>query len=370
LAITIRVITDMSKFQKIEKEFDDFAWKWSENPFLFSVFIKGVAGLSRLRGWIPLILVIYDSDKIVGMAPLAMRKKFGICFAQFLFNEYSLPDIVVNDEYREVCVSQVLCTLTNIIRCKFVDLTFSKESATLKSLKKASQALNVYYGAETVAGHRIVPVTCSWDEFVKMRGKKFRAEARRVDRKVGGLGDWRVACVEQIEQDPEVCEKILRINELSWKKEWLSSRGIVDDELAMILNIMRGTAKKEPIFKWQVYFLELNGIAIAYVLVFRHKGTAIIKKTAYDAAYKSFCPGIFIINCAIRHLFNDAKVKVIDFCADHSYMKTWAPLCLPRITAKIRKGLFLVLIERALVNTTTRRMARLVFSGVSKLIER
>ena len=75
---------------------------------------------------------------------------------------------------------------------------------------------------------------------MKLRGKKFRAEAKRVERKISEFDNWRITRVEKIEQDPDVLEKILRIDSLSWKKEWTDSRKIVDLELPMILNTIRG----------------------------------------------------------------------------------------------------------------------------------
>jgi CelD/BcsL family acetyltransferase involved in cellulose biosynthesis len=350
----------MSQFEKIEKEFDDFVWKWSENPCISSVFIKEGAALSCLRGWSPLIMVVYISNRIVGVAPLATKKKFGIRFARFLFGPNWLMDFVIEDKYREVCVSHILHALTRTLKCKFIDLTFSEESATLKPLEKKCGVLHNYCRTETAVfgGHQIVPVTCTWDEYARMRGKKFRAEARRVERKIRQLGNWRVTCVEQIEQDPEVCDKILRILKLSWKDKFLSSLGIAyDPELTVSLNSLLETEKKKAIFKWRVYFLEHNGTPIAFVLILRDKGTAIINQTAYDAAYKKFSPGIYIINYAIRELFKEGKVKVIDFRADHSYQKTWATVCLSRIDTMIRTGSLLILMERLLVSKTIRHRA-------------
>jgi CelD/BcsL family acetyltransferase involved in cellulose biosynthesis len=355
----------MTQFEKIEKEVDDFVWKWSDNPFFSSAFIKGGAKLSSSRGWDPLIVVIYDSNGIVGFTPLATRNRFGIRLAQFLYGPNFLMDIVVDDEHDEVCISQVLRILTKVLKCKFVDLTFSAESKTLKIIEKFSRAEHVYFATDAAAfgGHRVVPVTSKWEEFVKMRGKKFRAEAKRVERKVGELVDWAVTCIEQMEQDPEVCEKILRIDEHSWKKEWLSSKNFkYDPELAVTLDTLPETAKKRSIFRWQVYFLTLEGAPIAYVLVFRMKTTAFIKRTSYVAAYKHFSPGMFILNYSIRKLFDEGKVKAIDFCADHPYQETWATLCLSRTDTRIRNSLLLLMIERILVSTTMRKKARVLKS--------
>jgi hypothetical protein len=351
VTISIKIITDMSEFQKIENEFDCFVSNWSENPFFSSIFVKLGAQLSSFRGWDPLLLIIYDSNKIVGIAPLARRKKFGVCFVQFLYGPNFLMDFVVDEKFREVCVSKILHTLTTFLKCKFVDLTFSEESATLAQLEKACKASHIDFYTEKswFGGHRIIPVTSKWDEFVKTKGKKFRANIRNVERKIEGLGNWRVTCVERFEDDPEVCEKIIRIYTFSWKRNWMTCRGIAyDPELAIALNALRKTQKNKSNFAWKVYFLELNGVAIAYVLIFRDKGTAFLKRGSYDDTYKQFSPGFFLYNYAIRDLFNEAKVHTIDWCADHHYQKFWAHTCLSRTDIKIRPGLLLATLERLL----------------------
>jgi hypothetical protein len=365
MGISIKIISGIVQFEKIEEEFDNFVSKRSENPCISSIFVKEGAGLSLFRGWMPLIMVLYDSNRIVGVAPLAIRRKFGMSFARFLFGPNWLMDFVIEDGYQEVCIKHILHALTDILRCRFVDLTFSEESASLKPLEEACQAFHYYFRKENAwfGGHRIVPVTCTWDEYVRIRKKKFRAEARRVERKISELGNWNVTCVKQIEQDPEVCEKILKIDKLSWKEEFLSSQGIAyDPELAVSLNSILETRNKETIFKWRVYFLELHGTAIAYVLILQEGGTAIINRTSYLADYKKFSPGMFLINYAIRELFNEGKVKITDFRADHSYQETWAPVCLSRIDTMIRAGTLLTLMERFLVTKTIRRRVDLLKS--------
>jgi hypothetical protein len=288
-------------------------------------------------------LIIYDSNNIVGIAPLAMRRRFGICFAQFLYGPNFLMDFVVSEKHRDFCVSAILYILTSFLKCKFVELTFSEESATLAYLQKSCEASHIYFRTKKswFGGHRIIPVTSTWNDFVKTKNKKFRDNTRRAERKIRTLGNWRVTRVDRFEKDPEVCEKILKIWEHSWKKEWLTRRGFAyDPELAVALNALRATEKNKSPFSWRVYFLELNGIPIAFDLFFTANGTAFLKRGSYDNTYRKFFPGFFLDNYVIQDLFNEAKVRVIDWCADHHYQKFWAPICLSRNDIEIRSGLF------------------------------
>jgi hypothetical protein len=358
LKISAKLITEMPEFEKIEKEFDDFVNKHSENPCISSIFLKEGAGLSRFRGWMPLIIVIYSSEKIIGIAPLAIRRKLGLSFAQFLFGPNWLMDFVIDDKYRELCVLQILQILTKTLKCEFIDLTFSEESHTVKPLELACRELGCYFRKEPAlfGGHRVVSVVGTWDEFTKARGKKFRAETKRVERKLKELDNWRVTCVEQIKQDPQVCDKILKIDKLSWKEGFLSSQKVAyDPELAVSLNSIAETGKKSAFFKWRVYFLEVKEDAIAYVLVLQSKGTAIINRTSYNSAYKKFSPGMFLLNYTIRELFGDKSIRIIDFRADHPYQKTWATTSISRVDTMNRSGSLLLLIEKLIVKKVIRK---------------
>ncbi|MBN2604108.1 MAG: GNAT family N-acetyltransferase [Candidatus Thermoplasmatota archaeon] len=358
--LSINAITDMSEFQRIEKQFDSFVAEWSENPFVSSVFIKNGAQLSNFRGWKPLLLIVYDSDKIVGMAPLAFRKRLGILFVQFLYGPNFLMDFVVHKKYREVCVKKILHTLISFYKCRFVDLTFSEESSTLKLLKKVCTEFHIYFKTmdSSFGGHRVISLTGTWDDFVNASDGKVRRKLNRIERKFRMLGDCRITCVERLDDDPMVCEKIIKLDGLSWKKNWMDSRGIAyDPELSITLNAVRETDNAASIFTWKTYFLELNGKVIAYLLIFRERGSVIFKRASYDNAYKKFSPGIFLFNDVIREIFDEENVKVIDWCADHRYQKLWASILLSNTVISIRNGFLLNSLERLLEFPIVKRVA-------------
>lgn len=54
--------------------------------------MKGKFDDSLVKDVVPLILILRADDKIVGVAPLSIGKKFGIRFVRVLFSFESSPD--------------------------------------------------------------------------------------------------------------------------------------------------------------------------------------------------------------------------------------------------------------------------------------
>lgn len=364
MRIVIKIITDTSQLCGIEKELDDFIGKWSNSPFLSSSFIKEGAKLCRSDGWIPLILIIYHSNRIIGMAPLALQNKFGINMARFLFGGHFLPDIVANDDYREICIFTVLKTLLNYLKCKFVNLTLSTDSENLTLVKKYSRELSVFFSKKTTGSRRIIHVNGTWDSFLEGKSRSFARSIRKSLRKLDKSGIWNINCVKNVSQDPKVFEKIAEIAKRSWKKKWMADRGIkADPELSAILNVLRDAVNENPVFQWQVYFLKLNNHLLAYRLIFIKEGKIFCKRTSYDERYSGFAPGKVLQYFVFKRLFNESNIKLIDFCNDHPYMEDWSPNVIPQITVYIQKNFFIAIIAKILTSKLFRKLSKTRLSG-------
>ena len=111
-----------------------------------------------------------------------------------------------------------------------------------------------------------------------------------------------------------------------------------------------------PDFKRSVWFLELNGQAIAYSLVIQYKGTAYMAKTSYNNQYRHFYPGIYINNVAIRDLFNSGRISMIDFMTNLPFMKTWTHRRLLRVRFLLWKGFLPNLLELTIQQPQIRRV--------------
>jgi hypothetical protein len=349
LIFSIKVITDMSIFQNIENEFNEFIQKNSNNPFLLSVFIKNGAKLCCKRGKrSPLLLIVYHRDKIVGFVPLQIWSRFGLRRAKFLFEPDFLPDFVTSGDSETIALL-IFDVLINVLKCKYITLAMSADSVILLPIEKASNNLHLNYTDQNnLMGHRLIYVNSSWIDFIKSKKHKFRAELKRVEKKIKLLGNCLVKCVGSFEDDPEVFNKIRTINVLSWKEADLETKHITEDPyMVMILSaIQENLNSTQASFRWITYFLELEGKAIAYVLVLQLNDRAYIKRTSFIESYRTFSPGIYLLNYVLKELFEHCDVKIIDFCSDHSYIQTWADTCIPRTLVVVSKGVMPLYVEK------------------------
>ena len=131
--LSSHAISDSYKILELEETIDAFVNKWSKNPFLLSGFISQFMRSNRVRGWTPFVLVVKADERIVGTAPLMMKKRLWMRFAQFFPNEVFLPDFVVDDQYREACVGYVVEYLFKTLNCRFARFYLPAESPNLES---------------------------------------------------------------------------------------------------------------------------------------------------------------------------------------------------------------------------------------------
>jgi hypothetical protein len=334
LTFSIRVISDYAELVEIGNEWDAFVQQHSTNPIFLKGFVKEFMESNRSTGWTPLLVLMLANNKIAGIAPLSTKTTLGIRFVNFLFRASLSPDFIVTDQYRPIYITRTLDLLFDILRCQFVHLTIPGPSENLTTLRGVCEAKKILFWTRLAYGQCIVPVDRTWDEFTALRGPRFRKHFRLMKKYLDQAGSWRTLRVENI--DAEVIEKILRVERMSWK----NTQSGEDRELLMILHGAQSAHEDDPEFKCSVWFLELNNETSAYTLVTQYKDIAYITKTSYDERFEEFSPGIYVVNTAIRELFEEGHVGKIDFLTDLPFMRRWTDLSVHRVRIIMsRKGL-------------------------------
>lgn len=362
--LSLKAITDVSKFLEIESAWNNFIKGHSDNPFLLSGFVRQFIDFYQAQGWVSALLVFSVNHMIVGIAPLRMRTNSGIRFAKLLLIPSYFPDFVLEEQYRQPCIDLAFDFLFNILNCQFVYLTLTSESATFPSLKRSREDRRMRFFTKREMGHYTISITYSWDDFEKSKGKRFRRDFRTTERRLNSIGSWKVTCFEK--GDEEIVNKILEVERMSWKDKCRGRK--TDDVLMMLLRGSQYTAEKDLDFKYKVWMLELDHKPIAYALVIQYKGVAYFPKMSYDASCKSFSPGIYIMSCALRELFNDQQVRKIDFHSDYQWVERWASFCPPRVGILMHKSRILAaLISLSRSNRATKRIVALILWGASIL---
>jgi len=346
--ISSRIILDFNKLLKIKDTWDKFIKNHSNNPIFLSGFIKQFMDFRRSKKEVPLILLISINNEIIGAAPLVIKRKFGLRFAEFLLGDGLSPDFIMDNRCQETCIAKTLEVLLDILKCHFITLALPAESPNLQVLKKKCKADGIPFYIKKGLGHYILPINCTWSEFKASRGQNFRRNFKRYTRNLNKAGSWKILSIgNENKEESSIFRKVLHIEKMSWKEKWRMRRGLkIDHDLLIIWRGAQHIARTESDFKWRLWFLELGNQPLAYCLVLQYKEMAFFMKTSYDERYKRLYPGIYVNNVAIRDLFNERQVKVIDFATDLSFHRNWTSIFLPRVRMLItKKGLLLRIIK-------------------------
>jgi hypothetical protein len=325
----------------IEEPMDVFTRKNSANPFLLSGFIKKFMELNLLKGWDPLVFVAFESGKIVGLVPFSFRRRFNATHVKFLFGLHYSPDFIVDEAYRGTFLGRVVNLLFEELGCQYIDLVLPLESLNFGFLRRNCEANGVYFRAYPTVecGHCVLPIRGSWSDFEKLRGSDFRRRFRRMERKMKEAGGFGVYCVDSVADS--VFEDILYIERRSWKEKWRKQRrAVVDLELFKIWEGIKEVDGKVPDFKWKVWFLKVDGELASYALALQFKNVGYIVKTSFNEKFRSFYPGIYIANVAVKDFFEGAVVDKIDYQTNLPFMETWRPMVYPRVRAMMGRKSF------------------------------
>ena len=267
-------------------------------------------------------------------------------------------ELILDERYRDTCLKYLLDFLFNTLKCKYVKLILPEDSPDLLPLDQQCRPRRIQLRVTREDCHRIIPITSTWAEFEASRKGKFRKELRRMKRNLDKTGPWTTTRVEGKEQS-DVAGKILEVEEKSWKEEWRSQRGETDRLLVQFLKAAERLAKIEPNFKWSVWFLDLNGKAVSYLLVAEYNGVACLVRTSYNLQYRRFSPGTVIQDAALQGLFIGGQNKYIDFLGDLPWIQVWADKCRPQLTVRLTEGLVpTFILQFVLRNPLVRRILR------------
>ena len=308
-----------------------------DDPFLFSSLIAEHWKLSQRLGWHPFLMVFLSKNKIVGLAPLLMRSRFGFRYV-CSFDQYTCPEFF-HDKYREACINQMISILFRRLNCESAEITFRDENVNQKIIEKVCRKMNFSYKTFPQEGQAIIPVKNSLDSFRQSLNRKDKKEFRRIRRKLDKIGSWEISCSDI---NHTSLAKIWEVERHSWKTELKGKRKAIKDwGLSAILEGVERNKEGKSYFESEVWFLELNGTPLSYVLTMKRNKTEVFAKTSFDARYREISPGIFLMNTLIERVFSGKLANKIDFISNLPFAQVWKPLVAKRINYRILKSIAL-----------------------------
>src|SRR5665647_1050613 len=228
------ICTNASELSKMKNDLELFLSSHSKNPFILYPFIETYMQ-NYCQDSTPIILVASVNKKIVGLAPLQLRKNLIFQKINFLFPYFVSPDFIVADEYREQVLGIFFHIIVKKIKCETIVLELPGESQNLPILEKISKDFKLTlekYFTDTMSQCKI-SLQSSLIEFENAQGGQFKRKFRRISRNLEENGEWKIIISEKFQNDQNIQEsfdKIMAIEKMSWKANWRSETGRTTDK--------------------------------------------------------------------------------------------------------------------------------------------
>jgi hypothetical protein len=365
MGVSLRVITDFNHLLQIEDDWNQELSNSAENPFLFSCLLSEFMQLWEQAGWTPVVFSFWLNSRLVGVVPLKLQKRFFSYYVRTL-NDELYSDIFVYDEFREVCLNQLMDFLFEKLNCRLVAITLQNSSFNIEILKNICREKGLHFLNVPYMGRACVPLENDWNLYYKSFKKGSRKSFRRIENKFNRLGEWSVSCGRLTF---ESIEKILSIERSSWKAKWRARmKKHQDYDLMAFLNAFQQKVGIRSHYDSEVWFLEVNGQAIAYQLVLFYNFVSFFIKTSYDALFWKFSPGKFLMKSVIREMFRRKTVNMVDFISDFPLLRVWNPLIRKRETMYIERNPVLLGAIRFIYQyPQIKRLVKFIFDSLDNL---
>jgi hypothetical protein len=373
MKVYARIITDPRVLSENEDELDAFLKEYSPNPFMLLPFLRN---LMSQNGWAnqtpatrgvnqtPAIIVVRAEGRIIGLAPLILKRYLGIPYAEFLSEHWTSPDFVLRKNYESIAMETMIRLVLGRLNAKSVVLDLNSDSPNLPALRSLCKldAIPFFEHSHQFMDHGVISVDRSWDDYRRSCGTGFAKELRSIRNKLDREGEWKVTVVANYDECSEeaLYEKIMAIEKLSWKETHRRLSGqTVDESIKWFLMSSSSTKDNSKVLGRKVWFLELDGRPAAYSMLFQFKGVAYFMKMSFVEEYRRLGLGKFVNSAAIKDLFDKKEVQEIDFMTYLPMMRFWRVGCMKRVRIRLgNRGIVYLAYARSTLREATTRLNR------------
>lgn len=338
MKISTLIISDYDRFVEMQSYWDSQLKDYVENPLVSNCMLSELWKYAQRFGWTPFVLIFQSEKKMVVFAPLKMKSQFGFRHVSNLFHE-AYP-FFASDENRVICTKKMLDFLFNNLHCESVEITVEDGSKNQNILEKICKQKNLAYKSYppivSTGNKAIIPVRTSLEKFRGSLNRKVKKTFRRSIRQLSRLGSWKI---HNTQLDQQAMKKVWEVEKYSWKNN-LTGKKKANKNIGLqhVLQAVKQNQIHKTFFDSEIWFLDLDGVPISYVLVLKYKKRVFFLKTSYDNRYKSLGPGKFLINDLIEKIFKEKSAYEIDFITSLPFTKVWKPIIKKKTTIKIQKN--------------------------------
>lgn len=323
----IQIVEDLDEFQKLETTWDGLLENQKCHiPFLcfdwFRVWLKHFLKDNKL-----FILLIYDGDGVVGIAPFIIRhEKFkGIIHTKKIelignFHSHVRNFILGNlsSDARKINLESIF----DFLQSEYTDW----DVIELDSMPEEVENFEILKGITAKRGLRQREYFCfgdwyldginySGDDYIKRRSKNTRSGVGKKRRRMERLGHLEFQVGAEKEKIDYYLNLYQEVRGKSWKHPEMDRT---------FLNDSRRMAGEKQCLKFGFLFFNNSPIATLFSII--SNKIAYLMEVVYDKQYEEFSPGEIIYAEFIKYLIDvDGITEIDQLRGDEPYKKSWTP---------------------------------------------
>lgn len=287
-----------------------------------------------------LVLLAYDEDTLVGIAPLmSSNKKLRGCNVRcigFIENSNSLHnDFVVLPQRRKETINAFINWLiNNQERWDIIELiNMPMDSENTVMIQSIIHDYNLLRGSYPGYTSPYIEINSDWDSYYKSLSSKARKTLRNISNRMEKEGTCSLQCIRTHDEYRAKEHHILDIAKNSWTEK-------VGDSLASGGNLpfFRELSAKAAQKNWlMVWLLSLDEKYVAYEYHLIYRKVLYGMRTSFDDEYSRVSPGAYLDFRIVRSLF-EKKIDVEGYDLGGSYdfyKKKWTDCKKQNINLKI-----------------------------------
>ena len=264
------------------------------------------------------VVVLRSSDRAVAIAPLALARRHGIEYLEFLGGSvlYEPCGFLYDSESTLFKLLEAVLTL----RRPLVLQRMALHSGATRLLHEISKRQGIFVKRAT-ASSAYVPIESRWDAFTKLMSSRRRYDLRRARRRAEEKGKITVEIFcPSIEGLETHLERAFHIEAAGWKGE-KGSALLTNQKLGHFFRTYSTLACKKGALR--LCFLYVDGEAVAMQLGVVHSNRFWVLKIGYDEKWARCSPGIQLTHETIRYAFENGLRSYEFLGSDEPWLYAW-----------------------------------------------
>lgn len=325
--LALEVIENYEKFLGLRKEWCDLLERCSYRTPLYSFDWQRIWWDAFGRAYRPLIVLIRNLNKLVGVAPMMFSRErkgpFSVRKLGFMHNDHSFRSDFVFAEQPENCLRLILefCFSHRNIWDIIEFNRMAEDSGNVSHLRALLRAQGIPCVIKTSHYSPYARSDSDFMGYMKTRTRKFRRTISNARNRLRNAGESEFVVVRLPSQSlAEHLEQLYRITLKSWK----GSIGTAIGSQEVLKKFYKGIAESWHTKKGlELRFLKVNGLHISSLFSLIEDGRLYTLKTAYDTEYRKISPGNLIFYSLLEEHMN-AGIQEIDFLGvKQFYLDRW-----------------------------------------------